>query len=183
MEREQQGAGAVGATAGWIYQCSKGWAARCARSRGKRCRCACAGHNHGNKEARERTMELTDRRIFEQCDVEDGKLLSRAPIDGAFTFDREDANAVVRFQGVEFPQRWIVHSCGFEWGYGGSGPADLALNILGRFVTPRTAWLLHQDFKWQFIAPMVESGGSLSANAILGWLAPRLTRLEEEAVA
>jgi hypothetical protein len=32
---------------------------------------------------------------------------------------------------VNIPHSIIYHSpCGFEWGYGGSGPADLALNIL-----------------------------------------------------
>lgn len=28
-------------------RCSKGWATRCAHGRGKRCRCACGGANHG----------------------------------------------------------------------------------------------------------------------------------------
>jgi hypothetical protein len=33
------------------------------------------------------------------------------------------------------PQRIVQHSpTGFAWGYGGSGPADLALNILSIFV-------------------------------------------------
>src|SRR6266436_5928682 len=36
---------------------------------------------------------------------------------------------------------------GFEWGYGGSGPADLALNILGLFVAPPEAWRWHQHYK------------------------------------
>lgn len=30
-----------------VRKCSRGWAARCARSRGRRCRCACGGANHG----------------------------------------------------------------------------------------------------------------------------------------
>jgi hypothetical protein len=28
-------------------ECSKGWAKRCAASRGARCRCRCGGQNHG----------------------------------------------------------------------------------------------------------------------------------------
>lgn len=68
----------------------------------------------------------------------------------------------------------VVHHCvqhspsGFEFGYGGSGPADLALNILESllnlldFTGPRMkcfkgdcfelAFMLHQQFKWQFIS-------------------------------
>jgi hypothetical protein len=38
------------------------------------------------------------------------------------------------------PRTVIEHSpTGFECGYGGSGPADLALNILNAFVPPRDA--------------------------------------------
>lgn len=57
-------------------------------------------------------------------------------------------------------QRIILHSpTGFGWGYGGSGPADLALNMLYDYLL-RTktkgarclARDLHQSFKWGFIA-------------------------------
>jgi hypothetical protein len=42
---------------------------------------------------------------------------------------------------------------GFEWGYGGSGPAQLALEILLELVDRKTAEFLYQDFKRAFIAP------------------------------
>lgn len=41
---------------------------------------------------------------------------------------------------------------GFEVGYGGSGPAQLALAILMMFTDNQTAVKLHQDFKWRFLA-------------------------------
>ena len=45
-----------------------------------------------------------------------------------------DGTAVV--EGIY--QTWVWHSpIGFEWGYGGSGPADLALNILLAATTDR----------------------------------------------
>ncbi len=56
--------------------------------------------------------------------------------------------------------RIVLHSpTGFGWGYGGSGPADLALNMLFDYLL-RTktkgarcmALDLHQSFKWGFIA-------------------------------
>lgn len=57
-------------------------------------------------------------------------------------------------------QRIVLHSpTGFGWGYGGSGPADLALNMLYDYLL-RTKYKgaramaldLHQSFKWGFIA-------------------------------
>lgn len=66
-----------------------------------------------------------------------------------------------------------LHSpTGFEWGYGGSGPADLALNILVRFgLSEFDATNLHQDFKWKFIAPMPAEGGVIRASEIACWVA------------
>lgn len=59
---------------------------------------------------------------------------------------------------------------GFEWGYGGSGPADLALNILLRFVPRSVAVRLHQDFKWKFISTAPREGANLSAEEIDRWI-------------
>lgn len=64
-------------------------------------------------------------------------------------------------------QSIILHSpTGMEWGYGGSGPADFALNILARFTDPQTAGLLHQAFKWKFIATLPEEGGTIKGEDI-----------------
>lgn len=41
---------------------------------------------------------------------------------------------------------------GFNFGYGGSGPADLALNILRMFTSPDAADKVYQHFKFQFLA-------------------------------
>lgn len=90
------------------------------------------------------------------------------------------------------PHTVIWHSpTGFEWGYGGSGPADLALNILNAFVPPgtdgvepweinsvgnkrgicsATAGRLHQDFKRDFIAGMPREGGTIPAQEIRDWI-------------
>ena len=75
---------------------------------------------------------------------------------------------------VDIPQRFVVHSpTGFEWGYGGSGPADLALNVLGLFVPPPEAWRLHQDFKFAFIGNMPREGGTIVAADVLQWIQTR----------
>lgn len=40
---------------------------------------------------------------------------------------------------------------GFNYGYGGSGPADTALNILLMFTDKETAQHCYQEFKWRFL--------------------------------
>lgn len=58
------------------------------------------------------------------------------------------------------PRSKIFHSPdGYEWGYPGSGPADLALNIPLLFVEESETYMLHQQFKTQFIASMPQEGG------------------------
>lgn len=82
--------------------------------------------------------------------------------------------------------RIVLHSqTGFGWGYGGSGPADLALNMLYDYLL-RTkckgalamALDLHQSFKWGFIATQTNElcvhgeriGGWLKGAQVLGKL-------------
>jgi hypothetical protein len=84
---------------------------------------------------------------------------------------------------------------GFSWGYGGSGPADLALSILAHHlgVTPtqanpnRTAWhyyaddhparlafRLHQPFKWDIVARFeVGDPWVLTTEEVAHWIARR----------
>lgn len=89
----------------------------------------------------------------------------------------------------------VVHShTGFEWGYGGSGPADFALNILDLFARVRLneaadcqagrgaegrcsqfAWDFHQDFKGDFIAKLPELGGTIRGADVEAWVAQRYT--------
>jgi hypothetical protein len=53
----------------------------------------------------------------------------------------------------EASQRIRNHSPnGFEWGYGGSGPAQLALAILLAFLPREQALNHYQDFKWAVVA-------------------------------
>jgi hypothetical protein len=70
---------------------------------------------------------------------------------------------------------WKYHSpTGFAWGYGGSGPADLALNILLMVTGNRdVAFRYHQDFKWEFIAPLPEEGGEINVEDVKEWLRKR----------
>jgi len=80
--------------------------------------------------------------------------------------------------------RKIAHSpTGFAWGYEGSGPADLALNILLYFVPEPVAWNLHQLFKRDFIARVPEQGGRIPRAAIQEWINARIGALPFESEA
>lgn len=73
------------------------------------------------------------------------------------------------------PRLVTLHSStGFEFGYGGSGPADLALNILLLFSGDEAfAQRQHQSFKWQFVATMEREGGRIEGETIRRWIAER----------
>ena len=77
--------------------------------------------------------------------------------------------------------RKIWHSpTGFEWGYAGSGPADLALNILLYLVGENAAVSLHQHFKWEFLANLPREGGRIPRSVIQAWVDQRLGALPLE---
>ncbi len=96
----------------------------------------------------------------------------------------------------------IVHSpTGMSWGYQGSGAADLALSILADYLSETatipaheqydhaivsaikqtSAWLLHQEFKRDVVAPLPQSRGFTIADAtVAAWLKPRRITLDRE---
>jgi len=71
------------------------------------------------------------------------------------------------------PHSVVHHSpTGFDWGYSGSGPAELALNILSAMIGQEAAQenQLYQKFKWDFIAHMPKEGGTIRGEDIKRWL-------------
>jgi hypothetical protein len=56
---------------------------------------------------------------------------------------------------------------GFEWGYGGSGPAQLALAILADYLNDdEQALNLYQRFKWEVIATLPKKSWTLNEQQI-----------------
>lgn len=123
-------------------------------------------------------------------DSEDGLLL--IPLEKGIFVQRADGRVVTNVQHI------VKHHSptGFEFGYAGSGPADLALNILEHVLLrqgyqgPRTkcfdgecfslAYSLHQDFKWQFIAGLDrQEGGKIEYQTIVNWIEARSTQVGE----
>jgi hypothetical protein len=85
-----------------------------------------------------------------------------SPVEYGLICKRENGRAVTNIS-----HNLVLHSpTGLEFGYAGSGPAELALNTLLQFTDKETALKLHQDFKFQFIANMPEMGGTISADEI-----------------
>jgi hypothetical protein len=65
----------------------------------------------------------------------------------------------------------VYHSpTGMEWGYGGSGPSDLARSILWDFLGQEPATSLYQAFKSEVIAALPYERWSLSGAEIAAWL-------------
>ena len=91
---------------------------------------------------------------------------------------RRGPGGVARVEGVA--HLWAWHSpTGFEWGYGGSGPADLALNIL--LAATRDHGFTgenHQDFKRAMVEALPREGGTIRAGLVLDWISARRTALE-----
>ena len=65
---------------------------------------------------------------------------------------------------------------GFGWGYGGSGPAQLALAILLRATDRETAVAHYQAFKWEVIAKLPQADLTLRLAKVRGWLSARASR-------
>jgi hypothetical protein len=69
-------------------------------------------------------------------------------------------------------QRVYNHSPdGFNWGYGGSGPSQLALAIMLRYLPRSEALAVYQDFKREVIAGLpIGHNFELPVEGVLGWI-------------
>jgi len=62
---------------------------------------------------------------------------------------------------------WNHSPTGFEWGYGGSGPAQLALAILAHHLgDDEEAVRLHQRFKWLVTSGLDHEGWELTSGEV-----------------
>ena len=62
---------------------------------------------------------------------------------------------------------WNHSPTGFEWGYGGSGPAQLALALLADHLgDDRQALDMYQRFKWTLIAELPRKRWTLTSREI-----------------
>lgn len=89
--------------------------------------------------------------------------------------ESEGSALVVTYKGELLDPRYDLrnHSpTGFEIGYQGSGPAQLALAILTAVLGDRKGERYYQEFKRQIIAGFPEGGGfELTRDEVLKWFA------------
>jgi hypothetical protein len=83
---------------------------------------------------------------------------------------REGYAVIVTVDGRPLNPRLDLYNhspTGFEWGYCGSGPAQLALAILAdHFSNDEQALNVYQRFKWAVIAELPKRRWTLSGNEI-----------------
>lgn len=64
---------------------------------------------------------------------------------------------------------------GFSWGFGGSGPAQLALALLLEYLPPELATRWYQEFKWAILSHIpMESDFDFDDKVIKEWLLLRV---------
>ena len=90
-------------------------------------------------------------------------------------------DGAVTVEGSPLPPRHdlVNHSpTGFAWGYGGSGPSQLALALLAHFLEDdREALAWYQAFKWRIVANLEKPQWKLYGSDVRG----ALEVLKEEA--
>lgn len=67
----------------------------------------------------------------------------------------------------------VNHSpTGFNWGYAGSGPSQLALGLLLEFMPSRkeTALSIYQQFKFDVISKLPQENFELKEDVVLDWI-------------
>lgn len=80
---------------------------------------------------------------------------------------------------ANIPQTIVRHSpTGMEWGYAGSGPADLALNILLLVTDEDTANSLYQQYKFDVVSRIPRDGGEIAVEDVRRWVASHRRDLE-----
>jgi hypothetical protein len=89
--------------------------------------------------------------------------------DRIYVIRRTPAGVTCTVNGRSLDPRldlWNHSPSGFEFGYGGSGPAQLALAILADCCDDDTALECYQAFKWSVIAHIQPAGFDLTATQI-----------------
>ena len=69
---------------------------------------------------------------------------------------------------------------GFNWSYAGSGPAQLALAILLKFLPDSEAVRLYQEFKDIFIATLEPHNFYIPVDTVTSWIAYKLSQEGEQ---
>ena len=89
----------------------------------------------------------------------------------AYTGTRPPEGSVeVTVGGLPLPHRVRHSPDGFEWGYGGSGPADLALSILWDFLGEEPPASMCRAFKFDHVSTWPREGWSMTQTEVNVWV-------------
>lgn len=131
-----------------------------------------------------RESEYSDKHLDEP--VESGFHMTRIP-NGQLDLDGKPMYDVA----TNVPHVMVVKSDDFEWGYGGSGPHELALNIIevvlrregyqgdtieldkGQLAFNAT-WVLRSEFVRDYISQLPYMGGHIPYEVVKEWIYERL---------
>jgi len=132
---------------------------------------------------------LAERESEKEKEYADNQLSSADyPLDESIVAIRQNESLY-----TNVPRLVTHHSpTGYEIAYGGSGPADFALNIVENLLRRigykgektndtwdkrpvfKKTFELHQDFKWAFVASMDRNGGAIKTNTAIAWIEAHL---------
>lgn len=150
-------------------QCTRGHEVQCQRAKCEQCHCACGGENHGKDRVNGigKPDAVAHDEASERIPVSP---LSKGMIHGFYPSRRVEING--RELSPVPSQKLYNHSPdGFNWGYGGSGVAQLALAILLDLVGEERAMRAYQEFKWKKLATLEQGKGfSMPVSEIINWL-------------
>lgn len=108
--------------------------------------------------------------------------------DGLFLGRREakSGDTFVTYNGGPLRERldlWCHSPTGFEWGFNGSGPAQLALAILAQATgSDNAAVKLHQLFKRDVVARLPKLEWRMTEFEVFTWAMANLSEKEWESV-
>lgn len=110
-----------------------------------------------------------------KCSRSGRRLADPVSTGKTYVMFRHSGEALAYVRGADGSHRRLQHivyhsPTGFEWGYGGSGPADLARSILADAFDRTVADKYYQEFKWAFIARLPFEGGEIKRSEIVHWL-------------
>jgi hypothetical protein len=101
---------------------------------------------------------------------------------GTFTKEKADFGTgyITKKDNWKNLKHQVFHShTGFNWGYGGSGPADLARSILWDLLGEEPDLQLYQDFKFEFVTIWkAEEDWEIDEPTIRNWIVIRNFRIK-----
>jgi|SRR6185437_10942896 len=147
---------------------------RCAHAKSDVCQCACGGRYHGLSTGRIARDQKTKKPLF----ILQGEKSYQGKSHGDLNWEVNVTNGI---ETIPLNKRLdlVNHSPdGFAWGYGGSGPSQLALALLADALEDdKLALSYYQTFKWEKIATINQDiDWSMSAKEIKEWVQEQILK-------